>query len=353
MSQKDKHSYGELFQSVAEDAYKNNVPLFTTLEVTLGCNFNCQHCYNFDRNKSIPEDLKNKALSKTEILDIIPQLSKAGCLYLNLSGGEVLLHPNINEFVELAAKEHMFVRLKTNASLVEREHFAELFALGVSAADVSLYGSSSESYEKFTGQASHFKNTINGIKILKEFDIEITVNIILHRYNVHELKEMINLCKEIGVNYQISDEVTERYDGSQGAKNFEMTKDQFELLLQGEFGELFFAENKENSLQCSCAKSVCGISSTGEVYPCIGAPIPSGNLREKSFEEIWNTSPQLNKIRKIGKADFVECSSCEHIDYCSRSSGSVYINTGDYLGCDTHTYSLAESRHKHKDKFLK
>jgi radical SAM protein with 4Fe4S-binding SPASM domain len=77
---------------------------------------------------------------------------------------------------------------------------------------------------------------------------------------------------------------------------------------------------------------VAGISAFGDVYPCIGAPIASGNLRRQSFHEIWSGSPQLNWIRGLRLDDFPTCKSCEHISHCRRSSGTIYNNTGQYTG---------------------
>jgi radical SAM protein with 4Fe4S-binding SPASM domain len=181
-----------------------------------------------------------------------------------------------------------------------------------------------------------------------QFDLNI--NLILHRYNIHELKLMIEYCQSNNLAYQFSTEITERYDNSLGAKDFEITNEQFENLLAGEFSELFMHNNVEKSLQCSCARSVCGISSTGEVYPCIGAPIPSGNLRSKSFSEIWKNSTVLNGIRNLKFEDFKECNSCPQIDYCNRSSGSIYSNTKEYTGCDSITLSQATSRNEFHTK---
>ncbi|MDP7038507.1 MAG: SPASM domain-containing protein, partial [Myxococcota bacterium] len=93
-----------------------------------------------------------------------------------------------------------------------------------------------------------------------------------------------------------------------------------------------FSENR--LMQCSCAKGKCAISSTGEVYPCIGAPIPSGNIREQSFADIWQRSPVLNRIRNLKHEDFSSCQGCDLRPYCQRSSGAVYANTGDYTAAE-------------------
>jgi len=57
------------------------------------------------------------------------------------------------------------------------------------------------------------------------------------------------------------------------------------------------------------------------------------------------------KICALQTNDFNECMSCEYIETCDRSSGSCYINTGNYTGCDEKVLRQAKIRAKHKDKF--
>ena len=83
---------------------------------------------------------------------------------------------------------------------------------------------------------------------------------------------------------------------------------------------------------CPCARSVCGIGSSGEVYPCIGAPLPAGNLRTRSFRDIWRNSPVLQWVRGLQNEDFPTCASCAHRPYCRRNSGTMLTNTGSFTG---------------------
>jgi len=39
------------------------------------------------------------------------------------------------------------------------------------------------------------------------------------------------------------------------------------------------------------------VSPYGDVFPCGVHPLPAGNLREKSFHEIWTGSPLLRDLR--------------------------------------------------------
>jgi radical SAM protein with 4Fe4S-binding SPASM domain len=217
---------------------------------------------------------------------------------------------------------------------------------GLASVDISLYGFSEVSYQKLTGKEGMFDKTISGIKNAIAQGFSVNINIILHRYNIDEIKLMASFCTESLIAFQFSTEITERYDDSSGSKDFEITEAQFKEQLAGEFSDIFMVLNPDKALQCSCAKSVCGISYSGEVFPCIGAPIPSGNLREKSFTEIWKNSEVFKKIRNLKREDFKSCQSCDHIEFCNRSSGSIYSNTKEYTGCDASTLQQAKIRHE-------
>ncbi|EQC51392.1 hypothetical protein [Bacteriovorax sp. DB6_IX] len=40
-------------------------------------------------------------------------------------------------------------------------------------------------------------------------------------------------------------------------------------------------------------------------------------------------------------SDFEDCHSCDKKEFCSRSSGLVYLNSGKYTGSDKHTCDVA------------
>lgn len=344
MSQKDLVFSNSILDSFREKAFKESIPLTVTIELALHCNFKCHHCYNFDRTREIPEDLLRKQMPSDLVMKTIDEVRELGTLYINFTGGEALLHPQLEIFINKVKKSHMEPRLKTNGSLLSKEKCQKLDQAGLAGLDISLYGFSEKTYQTFTRKSGMLEPTLNGIRNAKAQGFDVNVSIILHRFNIDEMKAMTEFCQNIQVPYQFSLEITDRYDQSEGARDFEMTTIQFEMLLKSEFASYFQFNNDTKAVQCACARSVCGISSTGEVYPCIGAPIPSGNLNNQTFKDIWKNSAELNKIRNLKFKDFTSCQSCEFIESCNRSSGSIYINTGDYTGCDELTLKQAKLR---------
>ena len=71
------------------------------------------------------------------------------------------------------------------------------------------------------------------------------------------------------------------------------------------------------------------ISPYGDLYPCMVYPVPAGNLREKSFHEIWNGSPLLQDLRTKSVDDLRGGAKAIPGFRCS---ALALIENGDFLG---------------------
>lgn len=323
-------------------AYTNNIPWYVTIELGLQCNLECSHCYNFDRQNPKPEYFSDY-LSPARILTLIEELKTAGTLMIALSGGEPVLNKNIFSYIEKIRNENLISKLKSNGSLIDINLAKKLKKSGLMEADISVYGSNPEEHNWITNIDSAFNNTIDGIKFLRDEGIKTHLNFLIHKKNFKNISGMIKLADELNCPYSFSTEFTKRYDNT-SLYNIGLDIDDYIDLLKSEHGDMFKYQNDEKALQCECARTVCGISSKGDLYPCIGAPIPSGNLKNQSFMEIWNSSKELNKIRNLKSEDFKSCSDCELLTKCSRSSGSAYVNTGNYTGLNPENCLEAKAR---------
>ncbi len=334
------------------EAYKKNIPLFTTLELTQDCNFRCGHCYNFDRTVPGREKSESRALRKDEWFDVIDQVMKEGAFYITFTGGEVFLYPGLWELVDHVNDLNGLVKLKSNGAILTEENVKKIISHKVASLEISLYGMSEETYQKFTSKSGMFKKVIEGIKLLKESQISLTLNLILNRVNVEEIQEMVEFAKSLNLPYNFSDEITKRYDDTDSSLDLNITEEQYQKLLSGPYREYFLVKHdlKNISFQCSCARNVCGISSSGDIFPCIGAPVKVGNITEDSFHKVWTEAPFFQKIRNVTNNDFKDCVKCDVAEHCNRSSGSAYTNTKDYFGCDPTSLRMAKLRKSYVSK---
>lgn len=315
-------------------AFQKCIPLSVTLEITLRCNLRCVHCYNFDRDRPYGLPQVKDELSGPEILRIIDEVWNAGCLFLSLTGGEALLHPQLPAFVRHARAHRMYVTVKSNGTLADTEAVDALCEAGANAMDISLYGATAATHDSFVKATGAFDKTLRGARTARAAGLRVKFSFVLVKGNASEVEAMIALAESLGVPYGLDPQLTARYDGTRSSLDLRVDPDTLEKLYRGPLLHLIPAPDTRpsRSVQCACARSVCGISAQGEVYPCIGAPLPSGNLRHASFAEIWQGSPALNQIRGLRLSDFKACEPCEHRPYCRRSSGVIYNNTGDYTG---------------------
>lgn len=332
-----------IVQRLVAKAHQLHCPIFTTLELTQLCNLSCRHCYNFDRESaSTPKNLGD-AMSTAEIFDVIVQLKEIGAMWLNLSGGEPLLHKDLLNIIEHAKNQHLFVRLKTNGLLLDKNNLIALQNSGLDAIDVSLYGIDDEAYRILCGRDGAQKVKA-AILDAVELGFDVSTNIILTKTNLTQLDDMISWCEENKLRYQIAEEITARYDGTTSSKELAIDGKDLQTLLSGKHAHRFMYKNHDKALQCSCAKTVLGIGFDGSVYPCIGAPIYAGHVREKTLKELWSEAPVFQKIRGLVKDDFKSCTSCDYIETCSRSSGTAFVNTGEYTACDPKFLEFARLR---------
>ena len=63
-------------------------------------------------------------------------------------------------------------------------------------------------------------------------------------------------------------------------------------------------------------------------------PVTIGNLRERSFAEIWSGSPILNEVRAVTFESLTTCRSCDVKSGCSRCTGLAMLRGQGVNGCD-------------------
>jgi len=85
---------------------------------------------------------------------------------------------------------------------------------------------------------------------------------------------------------------------------------------------------------CGAGHDFASITPHGLVYPCLSMRLPMGNIRERSFTDIWRnpTDPLLSDVRAATWGDLPTCSSCEGRAVCDRCPGLAYHEGGDVLG---------------------
>ena len=362
-----------IFRTAQQWAHDNLVPLNVSLEITLACNIRCVHCYNFDRNEPLERrdgcatgpsatgdgratgQSDRRELSSEEILKLMGDLRQAGCLFLSLTGGEVLSHPELFRFLDRARELNLAVQLLTNGTLL-RPGMAKRLAsysnlMGVS---ISVYGSTAEVHDSITQVRGSFVRTWAGVERLRAAGVAVRLKFIVMRQNAHEAQAMMESATSRGIPYLIDLTITARHDGTSGSLDAQINQQQLEGLCRGPLRTLLPQGQRPappaRDFNCNCARGNCAVSAHGEVYPCVSVPWSAGNVRETPYEQIWQASPVFNQIRGLTLDDFAKCAPCPHRAYCSHDRGAAFNSTGDYTGADPFVCATAEITHRLADE---
>ena len=105
-------------------------PIVAQIIPTRRCNLSCTYCNEFDRTSDpVPiQDLRER----------IDKLADLGTLIVTLSGGEPLLHPEVDEIVRCIRQRGAIATVITNGYLLNPEMIGRLNAAGLDSMQISI-----------------------------------------------------------------------------------------------------------------------------------------------------------------------------------------------------------------------
>ncbi len=329
---------------------KKHIPFSFTCEITYRCPLECRHCYLPETQGDLSPEA-HRELSTAEWKHAFEELAEAGCLYLTLTGGEVFVRPDAAELARHARALGFDTKIYTTGVLLTAPIADELADLGLSAVELSLYGREF-THDFMTKRPGSFRKTLAAIDLLRERDVPVKIKCPMMKANWLDRHFLIQLAGEKGLKYQFDPTVTPRNDAGRQPLGLRLSPDQTLELLDDpamttpEHIERVREDYHDDSFLCSAGKNLGGVNPFGDVYPCLQLPVPAGNLREKSFREIWSRSPELARLRAIRFSDLSECSRCAIKDYCSRCPGITLLEEGDILGPSRVSCALAKAQYE-------
>jgi radical SAM protein with 4Fe4S-binding SPASM domain len=337
-------------------------------ELTLGCNLKCLHCGSTAGGKRAEE------LSTREALDLCADLKKSGCRGVALMGGEPLLR---KDFFEIAARVRelgMELSVITNGTIQSEEIFENLKKLKPRAVAVSLDAANPALHDKIRGSVGAFEKT-NGFidRCLKE-GLPASVITTVHKLNIGELAKMRDLLKGRGIAWQVQ---TAGGEGGRFSKDFLLDPEEFYSV--GLFVEACRREYSPEELPvigahdlgynsallknvslyekwegCQAGISVAGVRSDGGIMGCLAINddrFLEGNVRRKSFYEIWNSPDSFVFTRKFKKDQAgIICSACAHVETCKGGCNEMSLMKTGALHNDPYCFCRLE-KEIFKDEF--
>lgn len=311
------------------------VPLGGIFELTERCNMKCLHCYiNQPAGSRIEQSAE---LSTAEVKALIDQMADAGCLFLTLTGGEVLLRSDFSEIYVHAKQRGMLISLFTNGTLITPQ-IADLLAdVRPFSIEITLYGATAETYEKVTQNPGSYARCRAGIDLLLARKLPLLLKAFILTVNSHELDEMKKLSESLGVEFRFDNMIFPRLDGDSQPVNYQIPLQ--EIIRQDDEDPLRREDWKksselvtgkmvrsENVFTCSAGLRSFHLDSKGNMSICIMVRRPSYDLRQVSFLEAWE---RLGALRLQKRQRVTPCQTCTIGELCSQCPGWSQFVHGD------------------------
>jgi MoaA/NifB/PqqE/SkfB family radical SAM enzyme len=301
--------------------------------VTHRCNLGCAHCYLTEGPVGRPRPTREE-LSLEETRRVLDQLAEAGTFFLTLSGGEVFMRRDFLEIVAHARSRSFSVTVFTTGTLLGPETATRLADLEPLSVEVSIYSARPEVHDAVTRIPGSHQRSLRALRLLKERGVIILIKSPLMSLNSGEYRGIVTLAEELGAGWGFDPLLIPRRDGDPepvrlGLHRQELREFLADPVLSRELSQPVRCLPQKGEEICGTGRRTCLISPYGDVFPCGVHPIPAGNLRERSFHEIWTGSPLLQDLRAKTVDDLRNGAKAIPGFRCS---ALALIEHGDFLG---------------------
>ena len=311
------------------------------------CNLRCKHCYqadyihgelSFDKLKQIADQIIT-ALTKWNMYGRI-----------SLTGGEPLLSKSLFPLMDYLSNSERIISINilTNGTLLDEQIVDELKQYNkLKQIQISMDGGSAEEHDKVRGKGT-FERALQGIRLLKNTDIEIALMFTLMNINKNSYMNFIHLAERESVDAITVERVTPCGNSD---TNDVLTADEIKKIY---FHITEYANNMKSKLIIRRARPLwintkdeasdnnkiggfCPVGLTavailwdGTVLPCRRLEIPLGNILEDGLFKIWYGSDVLWRIRDKNNLQG-KCRNCKNLSSCGGCRAVAYAITGDYM----------------------
>ena len=272
--------------------------------VSYNCNAKCHMCNTWQFPTDSSEELNPATLQKLPKLD-----------FCNITGGEPFLKDNLEEYVYELKKKAKRIVISTNGFYTDRilSLVNKHKDLGIRVSIEGLPAANDE----LRGLKDGFDHGLRTLLELQRLGLkDIGFGITVSDRNCQDMIELYQLASALDLEFATAvvhnSYYFHKHDNAitKKAEAIACFKELINELLKTSkmkswfrayfnYGLINFIREQERFLPCEAGTENFFVTPTGDIVPCNGSENPwvFGNIREHSFDEIWN-SEQAQKIRK-------------------------------------------------------
>ena len=324
------------------------IPLAVLAELTHRCPLQCPYCSN-----PLELDRAKDELTTEEWKAVLGELAEIGVLQIHFSGGEPTARKDLVELVQHATDVGLYSNLITSAVLLTKERLHALANAGLCHIQISFQGSEPDLADRIAGMKDAHRKKIQVARWARELDLPLTVNAVMHRQNLHQLPDVIQMAVEMDAD-RLEVANVQYYGWAlknraalmptlQQIEETSRIVEAAQLRLKGilviDYVVPDYYALRPKKCMGGWGRQFFNISPSGKILPCHAAESITGLHFEtirgnRSIAAIWQTSEALNRYRGT---DWMPepCQSCEfkEIDF-GGCRCQAFALTGDASNTD-------------------
>ena len=307
------------------------------VNLTKRCNLACAHCYldaNTQKNGAANEVTGQEICA---VLDEVAQLDYGTMIVL--TGGEPLMRPDLEDIIAHGAGLGLPMVVGTNGMMLTDQRTRSLKEAGVLGLGISVDSLDPGIHDRFRGMAGAWSKTMAGIDACKRHGLTFQIHFSITKDNSDELADMISFAQASGAKVlnvfflvctgrgeSVSNITPRRYEEVLD-ELIDAQKCHPDLIIRPRcaphFKRIAHQRNPESPLNrisgqegdgCIAGTHYCRITPTGGVTACPYIPIEAGNIRQQSFDEIWQSAANFQRFREPVLQG--ACGVCEYRKLC-------------------------------------
>ena len=343
------------------------IPVSGTFELTPRCNFRCKMCYVHLTQEE--QQSRGRELTADEWLCIGEDAKRAGSVFLLLTGGEPTLRPDFPEIYQRLKRMGFFISVNSNGLLLDGALGRLLCEDPPSRINISLYGTSEETYEKQCGLPVYGR-VLQNIRTLREAGIDVKISLSATPDNCTDMQAVYDKARELGAhiqsttymfppirlhpehcgeNYRMDPITAGRVQAEIESANKpeEVLQRQYEALKNGNF---FADETQEDCIgaeadgvQCRGGRTSFWIDWDGKMLPCGQMVEPAADVLSVGFDAAWKTVRECTEQIRLP----LECAACNLKKVCHPCAAMCYCESGRFDGKPEYVCRMRRSYFEH------
>ena len=319
------------------------IPLAVLAELTHRCPLQCPYCSN-----PLEMEVASAELTTAEWCRVMDELAEIGVLQIHFSGGEPAVRKDLVQLVRHATQVGLYSNLITSAVMLTKARLQELADAGLCHVQISVQGSESIVADRVGGFKNGHVKKLQVAAWTREVGLPLTINAVMHRQNLHQLPEIIDMAFALDADRL---EVANVQYYGWALKNREAliptfaqvettnqivaeAQDRLAGILDIDYVVPDYYAQRPKQCMGGWGRQFFNISPSGKVLPCHAAESITGmefdSVRgNKSIRWIWDNSEAFNKYRGTGWMP-EPCQSCEFKEI-------------DFGGCRCQAFALTGS----------